>query len=168
MSTLNLRDLVREVIADELRPLIREQLLGELPSSLELPTGKPESRVRHHKKRKTSARLLARQGGTFWTQAEKKLLLDYMVKGHSMAECAQKLDRTIESIDGRLTHKKSGLLVDGLFGYRPEYESASDGSRRLEIDLEGNISVIKDPESGNSSAGWLSPSEFLSYFQHRL
>lgn len=171
MSTLNLRDLVREVIADELRPLIREQLLGELPNALPgtlFAQDEPAPKVRTHRKRKTSASTLAREGGNFWTRSQKKALLDNMLDGMSMKACAALLGRTVESVDGRLTHKKSGLLVDGLHGVRPLYVRAVDGSRRLDIDNFGNVAVIKDPQSGNSSAGYVKRDEFLSYFKHRL
>lgn len=171
MSTFNLRDLVREVIADELRPLIREQLLGELPTSLPStllsePASPP--RTRSHRKRKTSASTLAREGGNYWTPSQKKALIDHMLNGMSMKECATVLGRTTESVDGRLTHKKSGLFVDGLFGVRPVYVRAKDGSRCLEIDEWKNVAVIKDSESGNSSAGYVTRDDFMDYFKHRL
>ena len=171
MTSLNLRDLVREVIADELRPLIREQLLGELPNSLpQTLFSEPETstRVRSHRKRKTSASSLAREGGNFWSRSQKKALIDNMLNGMSMKECATILGRTVESVDGRLTHKKSGLLVDGLFGVRPVYVRTKDGSRSLDIDEWRNVGVIKDPDSGNSSAGYVTADEFLGYFKHRL
>ena len=171
MSTLNLRDLVREVIADELRPLIREQLLGDLPSALPetlFTESDSPPKIRTHRKRKAPASSLAREGGNFWTRSQKKALIDNMLDGMSMKACAALLGRTVESVDGRLTHKKSGLLVDGLHGVRPMYVRAVDGSRRLDIDSLGNVAVLKDPESGNSSAGYVTRDEFLAYFKHRL
>jgi hypothetical protein len=166
MSSINLRELMREVIAEELRPLIREQLVGELATTspvMLVDAYESEPPTKKRRKRKTPANRLARKGGNFWTRAQRKYLVDKMLEGASMKQCADMLGRTVESIDGRLRHKDSGLFVGGLFGNSPIYVRAIDGSRCLDIDAFGNVAVMKD-----SSSGYVTREDFIGYFKHRM